>query len=70
MKQYCRYCAYCVIGDAVYCEKHKKVMRERTACVVNKCKDFAFNEIDVFDVHHIYKPKEKKDKTFKQLKLF
>lgn len=70
MNQYCRYCSYCIYGDAVWCEKKMKVISENTAKRVNHCKDFEFNESDCFDLTKTYKPKEKKDRTFEQLKLF
>ncbi len=59
MNQYCRYCSWCTYGDAVYCDKKKATMSEASAKRVNSCKNFAFNEIDVF-TGNIYKPKEEK----------
>lgn len=65
MKQYCRYCAYCIYGDAVYCEVHNSTMSEQTAKRVNKCKNFTFNELDVFTMNK-YKPRTiKKDDKIK-----
>ena len=62
MKQYCRYCSNCIVGDAVYCEALNKTMSEEKAKRVNRCKEFVFNEIDVFDLEKRYKPrKAKKD---------
>lgn len=49
MKQYCRYCANCVYGDAVYCEILKDTMSEKKAKSVNKCKHFELNEIEEND---------------------
>lgn len=63
MIQYCRYCSYCCYGDVVYCEKYKKTMAEERAKRVNKCKDFEFNEIDVFNPDHTYKERKTKDKN-------
>lgn len=68
MKEYCRYCSHCCYGDAIYCEVKNKTMSENTAKSVNHCKDFAFCELDVFDIEKKYKPT--KEKEFKQLKLF
>lgn len=48
MKQYCRYCCYLVVGDANYCSKHEKTMSEATAKSLNRCSDFAFNQMDAF----------------------
>lgn len=72
MKQYCRYCTLCVYGDAVYCSKKEKTMSEEKAKRVNNCKDFDFNEIDVFNPERIYKPRKKVDveKRIYQEKLF
>lgn len=62
MKQYCRYCSNCIVGDAVYCEALNKTMSEEKAKRLNRCKEFVFNEIDVFDLEKRYKPrKEKKE---------
>ncbi len=65
MKQYCRYCSHCHYGDAVYCDAKRKTMPESRAKSVNNCKDFDFNEIDVFyagDMNKVYKPRELKQK--------
>ena len=62
MKRYCRYWSNCIVGDAVYCEALNKTMSEEKAKRVNHCKEFVFNEIDVFDLKKRYKPrKAKKD---------
>ena len=45
-------------------------MSASSAKRLNTCKDFEFNEIDVFDFEHIYKPKEPKHSDGEQLKLF
>lgn len=68
MKHYCRYCSHCCSGDVVYCEKLKRAMSEDKAKRVNNCKDFEFNEIDVFNPEHTYKERKKKENN--QLKLF
>ena len=60
MKQYCRYCSNCIVGDAVYCEALKMTMTEEKAKRVNRCKGFVFNEIDVFDLDKRYKPRKVK----------
>lgn len=67
MKQYCRYCNHCIVGDVVYCEALKITMSEEKAKRVNHCKEFDFNEIDVFDLDKRYKPRKKK---MKQGRLF
>ena len=49
-------------------------MSESTAKAVNNCKDFLFNEIDVFyegDMNKVYKPREPKKKQCDgQIELF
>lgn len=67
MKQYCRYCNHCIVGDVVYCEVLKITMSEEKAKRVNRCKEFVFNEIDVFDLEKRYKPRKTK---MKQRRLF
>lgn len=54
MKQYCRYCAY-LTADC-YCECKKRCLSESTCKKANKCKNFAFNEIDAFNLEKTYKP--------------
>ena len=76
MKQYCRYCAYCV-GDTgyvntSYCAAKSKEMSSNTAKRENNCKQFVFNPIDAFNIENgRYKPREKKEKIDNgQLSLF
>ena len=72
MKQYCRYCAYCSYADGCYCSKKNKPMSESAAKRVNACKDFEFNEIDVFymgDMTKTYKPRIKKVDECKERQL-
>ena len=72
MKQYCRYCSHanCVEEDVMWCEITKSTSTKKQACRVNKCKDFEFNPMDVFNLNKIYKPKEKKEKEFIKTKLW
>lgn len=70
MKQYCRYCANCIYGDAVYCAEKQKTMSEETAKRVNQCKHFIFNEIDVFNFDHKYTPAKPKKENEMQMNLF
>lgn len=61
MKQYCRYCAHAHYGDVVWCDTKEKTIPDSTAKTENHCKDFSFNEIDVFyggDMDKKYKPRE------------
>ena len=70
MKQYCRYCAYCCYGDIPYCESKKNTMSEEKIKKVNNCKEFIFNEIDVLNPDHIYKPREKNEQIKGQTTIF
>ena len=69
MKQYCRYCAHCHYGDAVYCSIYEKTMSESTAKSSNRCKKFAFAEIDVFDTDKTYKPRKGKPEKPDQITM-
>jgi hypothetical protein len=70
-KQYCRYCAYCCAQDdsIVWCEKKQKMLSSSTAKTPNNCDTFLFNELDVFNIEHKYKPVKRMDYS-KQLNLF
>ena len=73
MTQYCRYCVNLVVGDAIWCGAKEKTMSEASAKSRNKCKRFAFNEIDAFDLSRSYAPKPKnpaKPKDWKQASIF
>lgn len=71
MKQYCRYCIHAnqIEDDMCACEKHNYVMGKAKASRLNKCKDFKFNEIDVFNFEKKYKPRNKVNND-KQLSIF
>ena len=75
MKQYCRYCAYC-IGETDYvnvswCDKKEKEMSSKSCKTENHCEDFTFCEIDTFNNENgRYKPREKKKVVEKQPSLF
>jgi hypothetical protein len=54
----------------MYCDK--KGRRSTSSCkVVNNCKDFSFNPLDVFDdkLEKTYNPREKKKSKGEQLKF-
>lgn len=72
MKQYCRYCSHAnqIEVDMCYCEKYKYTMEKVKASRLNKCKDFEFNEIDVFNFGQKYKPRIKKKKNDYKANLF
>lgn len=74
MKQYCRYCGYCV-AEPVYentswCDKKQKDISSNSCKTENHCKEFVFCEIDAFDPEKKYKPRHKKIVDNSQQSLF
>lgn len=72
MKQYCRYCAWMVVGDANYCSRQERTMSDGCAKSPNRCHDFTFNPIDAFGENEKgYHPREPKKKQCDgQMSLF
>lgn len=75
MKQYCRYCTYCIgetdFVNVSYCSAKQKEMSSNSCKTENHCKEFVFNEIDAFNLEHKYKPIQKREKIDNgQLELF
>lgn len=58
MKQYCKYCANMVCGDANYCEINAACYTDKQISRVNNCKYFEFNSIDAL-TGNTYKPRPK-----------
>lgn len=76
MIQYCRYCCEAVLTEneeIIYCEAKKETRHKKNCITANKCKDFAFNEIDVFgcgDIDKKYQPRGPRKKVIdNQIKL-
>lgn len=70
IKQYCRYCAHCTVGDVVYCEKRKRTYSESYAKSTNNCGDFELNVVDAFGEG--YQPRAETDDrqiTFEELEI-
>ena len=61
MKQYCRYCASLVNGDALYCDAKDKVLSESQIKRPNNCKEYAYCGFDENGFEHT--PKEYKRKV-------
>ena len=61
MKQYCRYCASLVNGDALYCDAKDKVLSESQIKRPNNCKEYAYCGFDENGFEHM--PKEYKRKV-------
>lgn len=59
MKQKCRYCANCIVGDVMYCDLKDKTMSDAAAKRINKCAGVEFNSIDAFGVKDYQEPKAK-----------
>lgn len=73
MNQYCRYCCNAHWRDegVFYCDKKNDFFSEEKAKHINRCKDFDFNENDLFGFREdgtfrTYRPR---DKGMNQLKL-
>ena len=71
MKQYCRYCSHCIVGDVVYCDKRNRTYSESYAKSTNNCGDFELNVIDAFfENENGYQPRPEVDDrqiTFEEL---
>ena len=65
MKQYCRYCASLINGDALYCDKKDIVMTDKQIKRVNSCKDYRYCGFDEDGFEH--KMKEYKRKNYKNI---
>lgn len=73
MKQYCRYCAYCIQPDTFYCTAFDKQLTSRKVMAVNNCEDFALSDAGDVETGRIYRPRERKvisDEDGAQLSLF
>lgn len=72
MKQYCRYCAWMVVGDTNYCQQREETIKDSTAKSPNRCHDFTYNPIDAFGENEKgYQPrKPKKEQCDGQMSLF
>ena len=70
--KYCRYCAFCINGDAYYCTDHNKVLKNVDR--PTNCLDFVMSELGDVDTGKPYKPREpheaKTAVTMQQTSLF
>ena len=66
MKQYCRYCAYCIDGNGLYCTCHDKILSESKIKSVNQCKDFTLTDMGDILTGRQYKPR--KPRQYNELK--
>lgn len=58
--QYCRYCAFCIEGDSVYCTNYDTLMTEKAAKQVNHCKAFALSDAGDIFTGRKYVPRKSK----------
>lgn len=54
--KYCRYCAFCICGDAYYCTEFDKVLHSVTSAT--NCQAFILSQLGDVDSGKQYKPKE------------
>ncbi len=69
MKQYCRYCAFCINGDCYYCTCKEKILHNVNK--VTKCTDFVLSELGGVNTGRRYNPRKSVPKTeLSQMSLF
>lgn len=56
MKQYCRYCAWLVTGNGIYCSDKNRELSETYTKSPNHCKDFEFCRFCAY-TGHSYTPR-------------
>lgn len=59
--KYCRYCAFCICGDAYYCTALDKELYNVKSVV--KCSEFALSELGDVDTGRQYDPRKAVPKT-------
>ena len=62
MTQYCRYCTACHVANGNWCEIKEKELTDAQIKHSNKCRDFEFCSMDVYDENRTYQPRQKKQK--------
>lgn len=55
--KYCRYCAYCILGDCYYCNFHEKVLPRIDK--PTSCREFVLSELGDVETGKPYKPRER-----------
>ena len=69
MKQYCRYCAFCVNGDAYYCTLKEELLRPSYVKHANRCKGYTQSSLGDVDSGRQYRPREIRKKNYLQMRL-
>ena len=60
MKQYCKYCAFCIeIDSGYYCDDSDDFLTHSAISHANKCKDYAYTDVGAVDTGNPYKPHRK-----------
>lgn len=73
MRQYCRYCAFCIQPDTFYCTALDKQLTSRQVMAVNSCDDFVLSKHGDVETGQTYRPRERKtvaEEDGTQLSLF
>ena len=58
MTQYCRYCTACCVANGNWCEIKQKPLTDAQIKHSNKCRDFEFCSMDVYDENRTYQPRQ------------
>lgn len=61
MKQYCKFCALCIFGDAYYCTFFDKVLSESSVKRANNCKEFVLSQLGDVITGKQYMPRKQKE---------
>lgn len=60
MRQYCRFCAFCISDEGFRCTALDKELTSRKVSAVNKCDDFVLSEYGDCETGQRYHPRERK----------
>jgi len=70
MRQYCRYCAFCIDGDSFYCTELDKVLTRGQIRRENSCARFALSELGDVETGKMYSPRPgKRDDGMEQVTM-
>ena len=70
MKQYCRYCAFCIDGDWFYCTDMGKLLTENDIKRANKCPSFAMSALGDVVTGKKYQERPAKHEDGEQINIF
>lgn len=66
MKQYCRYCVHCYVGNGNWCDAKEKEITDSYITHTNNCSKFDFCSVDVYDPDHEYRPRDYRQRQKRQ----